>query len=178
MSDTSDEALFIAFREGDSDALEVLLNRIKTPLYRTILRTVGDKFLAEDIFQETVERIIKNKHRYNSTMPFRGWVWKIAYNRSLDHLRKRGRDIPYDDGISGQVISEGNPEVSAIKNERKAKLLKAIQTLPDEQREVFLMREECEMSFAEISKTLNAPLGTVLSRMRYALEKLREALKE
>lgn len=177
MSDTSDEALFIAFREGDPDALEILLNRIKTPLYRTILRTVGDKFLAEDIFQETVERIIKNKKQYDPAMPFRGWVWKIAYNRSLDHLRKRGREISYDD-ISNQAASDGNPESSALKNERKSKLLQAIQTLPDEQREVFLMREEGEMSFAEIAKALNAPMGTVLSRMRYALEKLREALRE
>lgn len=138
---------------------------------------MGDKFLAEDIFQETLERVIKKKHQYNPAMPFRGWVWKIAHNRALDYIRQRRIEIPFED-FSNQMQSEESPEANTLMKERKSKLLNAIQKLPNEQREVFLMREEGEMSFAEIAKTLEVPLGTVLTRMRYALDKLREALKE
>lgn len=172
----SDEELFVAYRGGDEAALEALVERIKAPLFRTILRHVRDVQHAEDILQDTIERIIRHKSRYDPSKPFRGWAWSIAINRSLDHLRRRGREI-----LTGEIIEPADhatPESESAGRETFARLKEALRALPAEQRKVFLMREEAGMSFAEIAKSLGAPLGTVLSRMHYALSKLRDAIGE
>ena len=173
----SDEDLFVAYREGDAAALEILVDRIKAPLFRTILRNVGDRFLAEDILQETVERIIRHRRRFDPSKTFRGWVWRIAINRSFDHLRRRWREVA-DDDLHREPSREADPEHQASNREIAGKITKAVQALPPEQRDVFLMREEAGMSFAEIAKTIDAPIGTVLSRMHYALTKLRVTIGE
>lgn len=177
MHDMNDEELFMAYRDGNSAALEVLVDRVRAPLFRTILRHVGERTTAEDIFQDTLERIIRHRRQYDASKPFRGWLWSIAKNRSLDHLRKRGREVLRDD-VQAEQSDMANPEDLSASRETMGLLSRAIQSLPEEQRDVFLMREEAEMSFADIAKATGAPLGTVLSRMHYALNKLREVIEK
>ena len=173
----NDEELFVAYRDGNDAALEVLVDRVRLPLFRSIMRHVGERSIAEDILQDAIERIIRYRRRFDASKPFRGWLWSIAKNRSLDHLRRRGREVSQDDANVAQT-DYADPETVSADRETFSRLTKAIQALPDEQREVFLMREEAGMTFAEIAKSAGAPLGTVLSRMHYALSKLREAIEE
>ena len=177
MSQISDEDLFVAYREGDSMAMETLVNRIQAPLFRTILRNVGDRFLAEDILQDTIERIIRHRRQFDPSRTFRGWAWRIAINRCVDHFRRSGREVVEED-LDIRPSSNADPETLAASREIAGQLGKAIKALPDEQREVFLMREEAGMSFADIASATDAPLGTVLSRMHYAMRKLKGAVKE
>ena len=125
MSELTDEALFMAYRGGDASALEALVDRIRAPLFRTIVRHVRDRFLAEDILQETIERIIRHRGKYDPSSPFRGWAWKIAINRSIDHIRRRGREI-YDDRIETRASADAGPEEQAAGRERVSKLARAL----------------------------------------------------
>ena len=173
----SDEALFVAYCDGDENALEMLIERIREPLFRTIVRNVGDVTVAEDVFQDTVERIIRHRSSFDRTRPFRGWAWKIAINRCFDHLRRKGRELSHDD-IDREKSHYADPETIAANREILGRVGKAVRDLPDAQREVFLMREEASMTFAQIAEATGKPLGTVLSRMNYAMNKLRDAVEE
>jgi len=177
MDEMNDEELFIAYRAGDGVALEVLVERVRVPLFRAIFRHVGERTAAEDIFQDTIERVMRHRRQYDPSKPFRGWLWSIAKNRALDHLRTRGREVLRDD-IEMEHAAAADPESVAAGREAVGRLSEAIRALPEEQREVFLMREEAGMSFADIAKATGAPLGTVLSRMHYALNKLKEVIEE
>jgi RNA polymerase sigma-70 factor (ECF subfamily) len=187
--DDSDESLMLRYREGDVRAFEVLVTRHRKPIYNFILRFVRDAAQAEDVMQETFLRLIKGADNYEKQAKFTTWMYTIARNLCVDQAR-RGKhrkaaslDAPIgeDEGATLlDMVSDGTPgaEGKTIQRELALRMKKAIESLPEEQREIFLLREVSDLQFNEIAQVVGVSENTVKSRMRYALEKLREALEE
>jgi RNA polymerase sigma-70 factor, ECF subfamily len=190
LRDDSDESLMLRYRDGDVRAFEVLITRHRKPIYNFILRFVRDAAQAEDVLQETFLRLIKGADAYERQAKFTTWLYTIARNLCVDAAR-RGKhrnaaslDAPVngDEGSSALIdlVADGKAGVDreAIGRELAVRIKQAVEALPDEQREIFLLREVSDLQFNEIAKIVGCPENTVKSRMRYALEKLREALEE
>jgi RNA polymerase sigma-70 factor (ECF subfamily) len=187
--DDSDEGLMLAYRDGDVRAFEVLVTRHRKPIYNFIFRFVRDAAQAEDVMQETFLRVIKGAEAYERQAKFTTWLYTIARNLCVDasrrgkHRKAASLDAPVGDEDGAALIdmvSDGKEgaDRAAIDRELRVRMQKAIAALPDEQREIFLLREMADLQFNEIAKVVGCPENTVKSRMRYALEKLREALEE
>jgi RNA polymerase sigma-70 factor (ECF subfamily) len=187
--DDSDEALMLSYRDGDVRAFEVLVTRHRKPIYNFILRFVRDAAQAEDVLQETFLRVIKGADAYERQAKFTTWLYTIARNLCVDaarrgkHRKATSLDAPTgaDDGAPLiDLVADGKDGVDrqAIGRELQARIKQAVESLPDEQREIFLLREVADLQFNEIAQIVGCPENTVKSRMRYALEKLREALEE
>jgi RNA polymerase sigma-70 factor (ECF subfamily) len=187
--DDSDEGLMLAYRDGDVRAFEVLVTRHRKPIYNFILRFVHDAAQAEDVMQECFLRVIKGAEAYERQAKFTTWLYTIARNLCVDaarrgkHRKAASLDAPVGDEDGAALIdmvSDGKDgaERNTLNRELRARMQKAIEGLPDEQREIFLLREVADLQFNEIAKVVGIPENTVKSRMRYALEKLREALEE
>ena len=190
MRDDSDESLMLRYRDGDVRAFELLVTRHRKPLFNFILRFVRDTAQAEDVTQETFLRLVKGADAYERQAKFTTWLYTIARNLCVDasrrgkHRKAASLDAPLgdDDGSASllDLLPDGTAGVDrqAQSRELGLRLRQAIEALPDEQREIFLLREVADLQFNEIANVIGCPENTVKSRMRYALEKLREALEE
>ena len=191
VSDDTDEALMERYRAGDVRAFEVLLTRHRRPVYNFLLRSVLDPAQAEDLLQETFLRVIKGSEDYERQAKFTTWLYTIARNLCVDasrrakHRRAQSLDVPIgDDDAGGRTLLDVTPDSRAtvdravIGKQLGERIQTAVDALVEEQREVFLMREVLDLSFKEIAEVVGCPENTVKSRMRYALEKLRDALEE
>lgn len=189
MRDDSDESLMLRYRDGDVRAFEVLVNRHRKAIYNFILRFVRDAAQAEDVLQDTFLRVIKGADAYEKQAKFTTWLFTIARNLCVDaarrgkHRKAASLDAPVGDEDGAALIDlvaggDAGADKQAISRELGVRLKKAIESLPDEQREIFLLREVSDLQFNEIAQIVGCPENTVKSRMRYALEKLREALEE
>lgn len=185
LSKKSDQELIHSYIEGNEVALEALLVRYKKKIYTSIYIQVRDEYLAEDIFQETFIKVINTlkSGRYNDEGKFLPWVMRIAHNMVIDHFRKikRSPSIISNDGFDiFEVLrfSDEDAETRMIKRQRDKDLRKIIQMLPDDQKEVLIMRHFCEMSFKEIAEITEVSINTALGRMRYALSNLRRLIEE
>ena len=190
-SEVTDEVLMIRFQRGERAAFTQLVRRHQVALYNFALRQLRVKALAEDVVQETFVRVVQNATDFKHEARFSTWVYTITRNLCIDNLRKRAlRKHPSleeqkkgEDG-DGPTLGEqtadsrANVERQATGSELKARILSAVDTLPDDQREVFLMREVSNLPFKEIAEITGVPENTVKSRMRYALERLQAALSE
>ncbi len=186
----TDESLMLRYQEGDRAAFGVLVKRHQGPLFNFAFRQVRVAQLAEDVVQETFVRVVQNAADFKHEARFTTWVYTITRNLCIDQLRKRAlRKHPSLDQSSGEegdgpTLGEqiADPRASvereATGTELKERIARAVDTLPDEQREVFLMREVVNLPFKEIAEITGVPENTVKSRMRYALERLQEALAE
>jgi RNA polymerase sigma-70 factor (ECF subfamily) len=186
----SDEELMEAYQRGDARAFECLLGRHQRPVYNFIHRQVGVASVAEELLQDVFLRIIKGASTYRRTAKFTTWMYTIARNLCVDHSRRaRHRQaLSLDQPLStegngrrlGDVVADKGQAVDrqAIGRELRERLQQAIDSLGEDQREVFLMREYLGLPFKEIAEITGCPENTVKSRMRYALEKLREQLEE
>jgi RNA polymerase sigma-70 factor (ECF subfamily) len=187
--DDSDESLMLRYRDGDVRAFELLVTRHRKPVFNFILRFVRDPAQAEDVTQETFLRLIKGADGYERQAKFTTWLYTIARNLCIDasrrgkHRKAASLDAPIDEE-SGAVLLDLVPDGAAgvdrqaQSRELAVRIRAAIESLPDEQREIFLLREVADLQFNEIAAVVGCPENTVKSRMRYALEKLREALEE
>jgi len=173
----TDEALMIAFCRGEAKAFDELLQRYRTPLFSTLFRLVGDRALAEDLFQESFLRVIRHAGRYDPEQKFSGWLYRIARNLSVDALRQRG--VRQEQALD-EDHQDGNPQPERVlaQKEQGQAILRALGLLPLEQREVFVMREFSGLSFKEIAEVTRSPLNTVLGRMHLAVKKLRASLAQ
>jgi RNA polymerase sigma-70 factor (ECF subfamily) len=186
VTEDGDEALVARYRRGDVAAFEVLLDRHRQGVFRFLSRFVGDVARAEDLAQDCWMRFIDAAPRWNPDGRFKTWLYAVARNLATDESRRAGHrahsplDAPLRGRPVGEVVPSGGraPEDAAGDAELRPRLLRAIAALPDEQREVFLLREYEGIPFAEIAGITGTPLPTVKSRMRYALEALRRALQE
>ncbi|HVR02726.1 MAG TPA: RNA polymerase sigma factor [Polyangia bacterium] len=192
MSDQTDEQLMQAFREGNARAFELLLSRHERKVWHFLRRSVGDPTTAEDLLQEVFLRVIKaqaDSVDFKGEAKFTTWVYAIARNLCVDHARRgvhrdaRSLDAPTrPDDEAGETLHDRlahdgrDAEGLASDGQVRARVDAAVAALPPDQREVFLLREVMDMPFAEIAAVVGAPEPTVKSRMRYALERLREAL--
>lgn len=188
----SDEALMEAFQRGDTRAFEHLLRKHRRPVYNFIHRQVGHSATAEDLMQEVFLRIIKGASSYKREAKFTTWIYTIARNLCVDHTRraKHRRAASLDQplagsngeqrGTMGDHVADSGPAVDrqVIGQQLKGRIEEAVARLNEEQREVFLMREYLNLPFKEIADIVGCPENTVKSRMRYALERLRQELEE
>lgn len=185
----SDEQIIQGYKEGNLNMLDLLIKRYKEPLFTYIYQMLGDRTLAEDVFQEVFLKIIKNINRYRNKNRFKNWLYKIAYHFVIDVLRKgkKKKTVSLERIINEDcekpltlkdTLSTGVPLPEDILQNKTLQedLEEAIFSLSFEQREVFILREYSDLSFKEISSMLNCPLNTVLGRMHYALKNLRDKL--
>lgn len=190
LTDESDEDLMVRYQGGEVRAFEILLGRHRKPVFNFILRYVGDKETAEDLLQETFMRVIKGAEAYKRQAKFTTWLYTIARNLCVDQTRRRKHrkhaslDAPMssdeDSGTLLDVVSgnEMGSDRKTVNKQLHQKMSKAIDSLGEEQREVFMMREFLDMPFKQIADVVGVPENTVKSRMRYALEKLRLELDD
>lgn len=181
----SDAQLVSNYIRGDESALEVLVTRHKQRIYSFIYSKVFDRDLSEDIFQDTFIKVIKTLKRgkYNEEGKFLPWIMRIAHNLVIDHFRKNSRMPKFDN--SGDfnifsVISDNslNAEKSIIKGQVEADVRRLINELPEDQKEVLIMRMYKDMSFKEISERTGVSINTALGRMRYALINMRKVIEK
>jgi len=187
----SDEALMIRHQRGDRTAFATLVRRHQTAIFNFALRQLRIRSTAEDVVQETFVRVVQNAAEFKHEARFVTWLYTIARNLCIDQLRKGAlRKHPsLDEARSGAegdgptlgeqtADTKASVEREATGTELRVKIAAAVEQLPDEQREVFLMREVANLPFKEIAEITNVPENTVKSRMRYALERLQAALSD
>jgi RNA polymerase sigma-70 factor (ECF subfamily) len=188
----TDEALMAAYQTGDVAAFAELVARHEKCLWNFVRRFVADSATAEDLLQEVFLRIVKNAAEWEPAAKFSTWLFTIARNLctdnarrgalrradSLDQTPRPSRDDSAPRRIDKIAGTGPNAEKAAMNREIADRVDRAVAELPVEQREVFLMREMMDMSFAEIAAATKTSEPTVKSRMRYALERLRGALGE
>jgi RNA polymerase sigma-70 factor, ECF subfamily len=187
--DLPDEALMRRYQAGEASAFAVLMRRHVGRLYNFIARHTGNRAVAEDLSQEVFLRVVERAGDFKHEARFTTWLYTIARNQCIDHLRKASlrRHPSLDDGgpgddrlplkerLENQSVGSSGERV-AMDHEVKDRILAGLAKLPDEQREVFLLREVSNLPFQEIAAVTGVPENTVKSRMRYALERLREGM--
>lgn len=170
-------------RRGDPEALAALLARYQNRLYRYLLRFVREPATAEDLFQQTWLRVVENIRRYDPGRSFEAWLFSVARNLAIDHLRRRqpeSLDEPLPSGAPRheQMPGSGPGALDGIlARERSSLLAEALGDLPAIYREVLALRFEEEMKLEEIAEVLAAPLSTVKTRLRRALGGLWQRLE-
>lgn len=181
----SDEELINLYVSGNQSSLETLIRRYKRKIFSYIVINVKDKQLAEDLFQDTFIKVINTLRsgNYNEEGKFLPWVLRIAHNLVIDYFRKSNR-IPvvenndeYDVFNTIKIFDECI-EDKMITDQIHTDVKKLLELLPDEQKEVIVMRHFADMSFKEIAEQTNVSINTALGRMRYALINLRRLVKE
>ena len=188
-ADGEDEEWMRAYKEGDVQGFQKLVGRHEAPLYRFCLRSLGDKEQAADATQEVFMRIVRHAATWERKAKFTTWMYTIARNYCIDEARKaRFRKTESlnatigQDGDAGvekidRVVDE-NPDSSRVADSKRMRgvIDGALQAMPEEQRQVFCLREYSGLAFKDIAATVGVGENTVKSRMRYALVALREAL--
>lgn len=181
----NDAALVSAYIQGNDQAFETLVKRSKSKVYTTLYLIVKDRYIAEDLMQETYIKAIDvlKSGRYNEEGKFLPWVVRIAHNLAIDYFRrdKRYPTIVLEDGskvFNSFEFAEDSAEEIQLKEDQIVNIRELIKKLPDEQREVLVMRHYEELSFQEIAAQTQVSINTALGRMRYALINLRKMLEK
>ena len=182
-SGPADEELMLSYGGGDAGSFETLYRRHRGPLYRFLLRQVSDTATAEELFQDVWMRVIDSRERYQPRAKFSSWVYAIAHNRLMDFYRSSGRAkfLAQDEAEDtlDSLPADDIPADALIDRKRAAeRLLAALSSLPEAQREAFLLQQEGDLSVEEIGAATGVSRETAKSRLRYALAKLRASLSE
>ncbi|MGB1247957.1 MAG: RNA polymerase sigma factor [Chitinophagales bacterium] len=181
----TDQVLVNEFLAGKEQALEQLITRHKEKVYTSIYMFTRDTYLAEDLFQDTFIKAIDKlrQGKYKEEGKFLPWIMRMAYNICIDNYRKskRAPKIANSEGFDIFNIlpfQEESPEDMMITNQSKSKVRKLLDELPEEQKEVVLLRHYYDFSFKEIAELTGVSINTALGRMRYALINLRKVVTE
>ena len=182
----NDQDLVQAYIKGDQSAIETLINRHRSKVFTYILLTIKNQQLAEDLFQETFIKVIQSLRggKYKDNGRFLSWVIRIAHNLIIDHFRKEkqmnsvSNDDTEVDLFNSKKLSDKNIEEEIVNSQIQAELRSLINELPNDQREVVLLRHYGELSFKEIADQTDVSINTALGRMRYALINLRKLIKQ
>ena len=182
----SDFDLVNRFVDGDKSAMQVLVNRHRNKVYTYIYLTVKNQQLAEDIFQDTFIKVIKSLllNKYQDNGKFVSWVMRIAHNLVIDHFRHQKQlnvvstDKYESDLLNRKDLVDGTIEDGMVYDQVMVEVRQLVLLLPQEQREVVMMRYFSDMSFKEIADQTEVSINTALGRMRYALINLRRLIKE
>jgi RNA polymerase sigma-70 factor (ECF subfamily) len=177
VTEPTDHALMRRYRDGDVAAFERLYRRHNDALYRYLLRHCGQPAVAEDVFQEVWGKIIKARDTYRPAAKFTTFLYRVAHNCFIDHVRRNRR---HAGGIRLDPDDQHDPsdsvELAAERSLARRRLEEALGALPDEQRDVFLLREEAGLGLDDIAAVTGCNRETVKSRLRYASNKLRAAI--
>jgi RNA polymerase sigma-70 factor (ECF subfamily) len=177
-----DAMLMLAYARGDVAAFETLYARHRDMLYRFLLRSVRDPHRTDELFQETWSRVISARARYQPQAKFSTWLLQIAHNLMIDGSRRK-RPVSGSDEADVALANVAMPEREQPDHtlsdfERRRGLQRAIEQLPDEQRTAMLLRLENDLSLEEIAEVTGVGRETVKTRLRYAMNRLREVLSE
>lgn len=186
LSKLPDECLVAEYAAGRNDAFDVLLRRHQSRVFSYILSVVKDEAVADDIFQDTFVKAIVTirQGRYNESGRFGAWLSRIAHNLIIDYYRQEksegliSADNPDIDMFNRRELSEGNVEDSIVASQILDDVRRLIAALPENQREVLMMRYYQDMSFKEIAEATDVSINTALGRMRYALLNMRRMAEE
>ena len=183
--DLTDNELIQSFQEGNTRAFDALLDRHQERIFNTILYMVKDNFLAEDFIQEISIKILNNlvQKKYNEEGKFLPWALRIAQNYCLDHFRKVKRTPTIktsDDQDLFEVInhSDHSADYKMTRKQTHQNIQQLVDLLPEEQREIIVLRHYANLSFKEIATMTNCSINTALGRMRYGLINLRKMMNE
>ncbi|MBN1186034.1 MAG: sigma-70 family RNA polymerase sigma factor [Bacteroidales bacterium] len=182
----SDQELVKQFINGNQSSLEALISRHKDRVYTYILLIVKNQQLAEDLFQDTFVKVIKSLHKgkYRDDGKFIAWVIRIAHNLAIDYFRKEKQlNTVSDEDVNGRVFNSKNLADSTIEDDLidtqiSNDVRNLVDKLPDDQKQVILLRHYGGLSFKEIADQTNVSINTALGRMRYALINLRKLIEE
>jgi RNA polymerase sigma factor (sigma-70 family) len=181
----NDQQVVRMYVDGDANALSVLVTRYKDKIFTSIYLLVKDRYLAEDIFQDVFIRIIDTLKagKYSDEGKFLPWAMRIAHNLCVDHFRKVKRNPTIktsDDRDIFDVInfSENGVDDRMMNEQTSDKVRRMIDLLPEDQREVIILRHYADLSFKEIAQLTGCSINTALGRMRYGLLNLRKMMEE
>ena len=185
-SKLTDHELVKQFVEGEQSSFEILISRHKDKVYTYILLMVKKEYLAQDIFQETFIKVVKSLHagKYQENGKFISWVIRISHNLIIDHFRKEkqmktfSNDDYETDIFNSSRFSDNTIEEDIIHDQIMSDVRSLVDLLPDEQKEVILLRHFLGLSFKEIAEQTNVSINTALGRMRYALINMRKLVEE
>jgi len=178
----SDADLLFAFRQGEVEALDLLVARYRGPLHGYLRALTGNAADADDLFQETWLRVVRNPGSFRGGA-FHAWLWRIARNLLVDRLRRLRPTVSLDD-----ATAEGSARVDALPadscdpgealaaSDLERRIAAAVNRLPPDLRDVFLLRTQAGLRFVEIARLRRMPLNTALGRMHYAVQRLRQDL--
>ena len=179
----SDEELIQQYLQGNENCLQMLINRHKQKIFSTIYLLVKDECLAEDIFQDTFFKIVDTLKRgkYKEEGKFLQWAVRIGRNLVIDHFRRTSKmpTVTSTDGVDILdllKVADYNREDEIIEEQSHTTLRKLIQELPEEQKQVLILRHYANLSFKEIAELTDVSINTALGRMRYALGNLRKLI--
>jgi RNA polymerase sigma-70 factor, ECF subfamily len=182
MSDDDDAQLMLAYARGEMRAFESLYSRHRAALYRYLMRQARDTEIANDLFQEVWSRVIVNRARYEPRAKFRTFLFTLAHNCFIDHCRRtkaRPGGSNIEDADAADLLpaeDELRPDARLERDEASARYRAALASLPPEQRDVYLLHEESDLSLDEIARVTGVGAETAKSRLRYAVGKLKAAL--
>ncbi len=180
----TDENLMLRYADGDTKAFEILYTRHKGGLYRYLYRQCRNAAIAEELFQDIWMNLIRARARYTVQAKFTTYLYRLAHNKLIDHYRKQNKGIPVSfddedcpdlDAIADQRAE--NPAVLYDKHQQREQLDSLVALLPEAQREAFLLREESGLKLEEIANITGVNVETAKSRLRYAVSKLKAALR-
>ena len=182
----SDSQLIAEYLDGKQHSLELLINRHKNRVFAYILMVVKDKQLADDIFQDTFIKVIRSlkEGKYKDNGKFVSWVIRIAHNLTIDHYRKEKQINTFSnddfeaDIFNSKKLADGNIEDILVEDQIVREVKQLIEELPEDQRQVILLRHYGGLSFKEIAEQTNVSINTALGRMRYALINLRKLIDQ
>jgi RNA polymerase sigma-70 factor (ECF subfamily) len=164
------------FRDGHAASFDHLYERHRGPLYRYFARQAA-KDNVDDLFQETWLRLIRSKARYRPQAPFRAYLYQIAHSVLVDHYRRHGHaSRPRTDPTLDPIDSSAGPENNYEAGTARSAFIAALDSLPPEQREAFLLHEEAGLTLEQIAEVVGTGRETIKSRLRYATRRLRESL--
>lgn len=186
VSDESDEDLMARYGRGDTAAFEVLYRRHEMRVWRYLERNLRNRATADELMQEVWFAVAREATRYVSSARFTTWLFTIAHHRMIDSIRKSRRQTSLDslgheaEAVVEQLTSDpsAGPYAAAVARDQAEALIQAVETLPAEQREAFLLQAEGDLSVEEIAAITHTNFETTKSRLRYARTKLRELLEE
>ena len=174
-----DSALMLRYKDGDTAAFEILYRRHNDALYRYLLRLSRQPTTAEDVFQDVWGKIIKARGSYRPTAKFTTYLYRIAHNCFIDHIRRNKRHAKNDE-FEPELHADPSesPDITAERTLAKERLALALLDLPEEQRDAFLLHEEAGLNIDQIASVTGSNRETAKSRLRYAIGKLRTAIQE
>ncbi|WP_457654080.1 RNA polymerase sigma factor [Rhodocaloribacter sp.] len=167
-----DKVLIEAFQAGDEFAFVSLYNRYKGPVYAFCVKMLLDKPVAQDVMQETFLRLYENRDRLMKTSSFKAWLFTIARNQCLNHLRRTTRHVPLDEATTPPVSSAEAPIARMEKSEQVEMVTRFLARLKPDYREVIILREYQNLSYEEIAAVTRSTLSAVKSRLFKARRKL------
>ncbi|WP_366184076.1 sigma-70 family RNA polymerase sigma factor [Flavobacterium ovatum] len=182
-TELSDALLVKDYVTGNEKALEILIKRHQSRIYGFIFSKISDRDISNDIFQDTFIKVIKTlkSNSYNEEGKFLPWVMRIAHNLMIDHFRRNKKMPMFRETEAFSIFSimsdeSPNIETQIITDQVENDVRKLLEELPDDQKEVLMMRMYQDMSFKEISEITGVSINTSLGRMRYALMNLRKVI--